>query len=185
MTTVFLIHSAYGGPDENWLPWLKAELEHRGCRVIAPKFPTPEGQSLTNWLKILAPYKEEISRDTIFVGHSIAPAFILAILENLKAPVKASFFVAGFTSLLGNPDFDTINSTFVSRPFDWQKIRRNCQRFFIYCSDNDPYVPARLGEALAENLGTSAVMIKGAGHFNAKAGYTKFPKLLEDLTALL
>ncbi len=179
MKTAFIIHGAYGSPEENWFPWLKEELEKEEYKVIIPKFPTPEDQSLDNWLKIFDKYKKEIDSNTIFIGHSLGPAFILAILENINIKIKSCFFVSGFISLLGNPQFDNLNNTFVNKEFNWDKIKTNCKSFYIFHSDNDPYVPIEKAEELATKLGVKTNIIQGAGHFNEKAGYIKFEELLK------
>lgn len=51
----FIFHGAGGHPEENWFPWLKRELEAKGLEVFVPKFPTPEGEGLEAWLKVLEP----------------------------------------------------------------------------------------------------------------------------------
>jgi uncharacterized protein len=178
---IIIIHGAYGNPEENWFPWLKKELEKRGHKVFVPEFPTPEGQYLGNWLEILHEYLQHIGPDTIFVGHSLGPAFIVTVLERLKRPVKAAFFVAGFIDVLDNKEFDKINKTFVKKQFNWDKIRANSKEFFVYASENDPYVPVRKTKELATKLGTKLIRVKKAGHFNAAAGYTKFERLLDDI----
>ena len=38
---------------------------------------------------------------------------------------------------------------------------------------------------LANKLGTDVNLVKGAGHFNEKAGYTKFPLILKDIKKLI
>ena len=152
MSQVFIIHGAYGSPQENWVPWLKTELEKLGYTVIVPKFPTPEGQTLRNWNQVFESYINQITKNTIFVGHSLGPAFILNILEQIDTKVKACFFVSGFVDLLDNPQFDTINRTFVDKQFSWDKIKKNCSKFFIYHSDNDPYVPMEKANHLASFL---------------------------------
>ena len=181
MTNVFIIHGAYGHPNENWFPWLKSELEKLGCRVFIPKFPTPENQSLKNWLKVFENYKQYLNENSIVVGHSLGPVFLLNILEKLDKPIKAAFFVSGFVGLLGNPNFDNINKTFVDKNFDWQKIKQNCKKFYIFHSDNDPYVPLEKAKELAKNLDVDIILVKNAGHFNEKAGYTKFELLLKKI----
>src|SRR3989338_4142675 len=42
MSNVFIFHGTGGYPEENWFPWLKKELEELECKVIIPKFPSPE-----------------------------------------------------------------------------------------------------------------------------------------------
>jgi predicted alpha/beta hydrolase family esterase len=181
MADVFLIHGSYGSPDGNWFPWLKSELGKSGCSVHVPTFPTPARQSLENWLHVFKKYEGFVNRDTVFVGHSLGPAFILAVLEGLQRPVKAAFFVAGFVSKLDNPDFDVINRTFVDRDFDWAGIKRNCRKFYLYASDNDPYVPLGKSGELADKLGHGLKIVKNAGHFNEEAGYLQFGMLLRDI----
>lgn len=183
MTKIFLIHGSYGNSQENWFPWLKAELEKLRHTVIVPKFPTPENQSLESWNKIFEKHLHLIDENTIFVGHSLGPAFILSLLEkfSLAKSIKACFFVSGFIELLDNPTFDNVNKTFVNQEFNWAQIKRNCKKFQVYHSDNDPYVPLSCGDKLAKLLGVKLIVIPNAGHFNAKAGYTKFERLLEEI----
>ncbi len=181
MTNIFIIHGAYGNPKENWFPWLKSELEKIGCKVFAPKFPTPENQSLENWLKIFAEYKPHLNKKSIVVGHSLGPGFLLNILEKSNAPIKAAFFVSGFTGSLDNPSFDKINKSFFDNGFDWQKIKCNCPNFFVFHSDNDPYAPLKKSKELAKNLNAKLIIIKNAGHFNEESGYTKFELLFNEI----
>ncbi|MBI5072855.1 serine hydrolase family protein [Candidatus Woesearchaeota archaeon] len=185
MATIFLIHGSYGNPIENWFPWLKKELEQNGHTVFAPPFPTPENQSLEQWFATFEPYEKFIDPQTIFVGHSLGAAFILSYLEHMEKPIRACFFVAGFCSALGNPQFDILNKTFVEKPFLWKDIRKYGRNFFVFHSDNDPYVPLQKGKELASHLGTEVMLVKGAGHFNKESNYTKFPLLLEKILETL
>jgi len=185
MTKVIIIHGAYGSPEENWFPWLKVELEKLNCNVFLPKFPTPNNQSLETWLKLFEEYKQYVDEDTIFIGHSLGPAFILNILENLNKQIKAAFFVSGWIGLLDNPYFDNINKTIVDKEFNWQKIQQNCKKFFVFHSDNDPYVPLEKSKELAEQLNTEIILVNNAGHFNSESGYFKFELLLETIKKIV
>jgi len=179
-----IVHGAYGSPQENWFPWLKGELEKSGFEVAVPEFPTPKGQSLGNWMKVLGEYEGWFGEDLVLVGHSIGPALILRKLEMMEKPVKAAFLVAGFARQIGDERFDKINATFFGKEFDWKKIRENCGHFEVFHSDNDPYVPQKFGQELAEKLGVSLFLVKDAGHFNRAAGYLGFPLLLERIRGL-
>lgn len=179
MVNVFIIHGAYGNPDENWFPWLKSKLEELACKVIMPKFPTPDNQTLDSWMSVFSDYEQFIDEDSIMVGHSLGPAFILSVIEKLDKPIGSAFLVSGFLGLLNNEEFDSINKTFVEREFNWEKIRGNCRKFFVLNSDNDPYVPLERGKQLADNLGSELIVVKNAGHINAGSGYKEFDLLLD------
>ncbi len=188
MAKIFIIHGSYGSPSENWFPWLKNKLESKGHQVFIPELPTPENQNLENWMKVFEDsYLKEVNEESIFVGHSIGPAFILSLLEKLSISksIKACFFVSGFIGLLNNSEFDEINNTFTTKEFNWKKIKNNCKKFFVYHSDNDPYVPIEKSYELAEKLNTKPIIVKGAGHFNSSSGYEEFDILFNDLIKVL
>lgn len=188
MVNIFIFHGAGGSPQENWFPWLKMELEKFSAsqsvqkyQVFIPQFPTPERQTLENWLKVMDDYRSYLNEDAILIGHSLGGLFMLSFLEKFK--IRMAIFVASFGGLPGNK-FDDGMRTFASpvrQNFDWQKIRQNCEQFLVFHSDNDPYVKLETVKNLAKNLGVDVTIVKGAGHFNGSAGYTEFPLLLEEL----
>jgi len=182
MANILIIHGAYGNPNENWFPWLKTELEKLGHKIFVPEFPTPKNQSLKNWMNVFKDYEAYLDENSIVVGHSLGPSFLLSILEKLDKPVKSAFFVSGFINFLNNPNFDTMNKSFIDKNFNWQKIKQNCNKFYIIHSDNDPYVPLNQSKQLATNLDTEVLIIKNGGHFNTDAGYTKFDFILDKIT---
>ena len=182
MVTVCLIHGSFGNPYENQFPWLKEKLELLGHRVIVPTFPTPKNQSLKNWREVFTKYASQVDENTLFVGHSLGPAFILDYLENNKA--KVAFFIAPFVRSLGNETFDSVNKTFY-KEFNWQKIRKHCPTFILFHADNDPYVPISKAQEVANHLNVSLNIVKGAGHFNKVARYISFDYLLEKMQEYL
>lgn len=182
--TIVILHGTYGNPNVNWFPWLKNELNLLNQNVIVPKFPTPENQTIKKWIEILDKNIEKYDDSLILVGHSSAPLVICAKLQQLNKPIKASFFVAPFLGNIGNEVYDKANNDFVRYPFNWEKIR-TMSEFFIYRSDNDPYVPEKIGKIIAENLKIKETIIPNGKHLNAESGFDKFPKLLEDIKKIL
>ncbi len=180
ITKAIIIHGTGGSPQGNWFPWLKSELERMYISVIAPQFPTGEKQSLASWMSEFGRWSASVDSNTIMIGHSIGPAFILNFLERNDCSVAGAFLVAPFVGKLGNK-FDSLNKTFAERDFDWTKIRQHCGRFFIYSSDDDPYVPLEKGEFLSAKLNAKFKVVHGGGHLNADFGYTEFPLLLNDI----
>lgn len=182
-SNVFIFHGTAGNPQENWFPWLKGKLEEKGHKVLVPQFPTPKGQSLGAWFKVLEDYKEYINGDTIFIGHSLGGMFLLRLLEKIPK-AKAVFFVGtpiGIQPILNY----TKDYSFGGFDFKWNEIRNKAETFVIFHSDNDPYVDLANGKQLAKELGVEFTFIPNAGHFNTKAGYTKFGELLEKLEGIL
>ncbi len=181
---IFIFHGTAGSPEGNWFPWLKEKLNEKDCNVIVPRFPTPEGQSLESWMEILNQYKELINKDTIFVGHSLGGMFLLKVLEQLKDPVHAAFFVSAPVGVRPIKYYDS-DYAFTHFQFNWPSIINKSKNFTVYHSDNDPYVSLGNGEGLAKELGVSLTFIPNAGHINAESGWTKFEKLLEDIEKIL
>jgi hypothetical protein len=180
-TNVIICHGAYGHPEENWYMWLGRELEKSGCKVFIPKFPTPNGQSLDNWLKVLKKLDKHIGPDTILVGHSVSCAFVLKKIEQLRNPIKAAFLISSFIGGVGDEKFDVINRSFFESGFDWNEIKKNCTHFEVWHGNDDPYLSVARGQEIACKLEVNLKVIKGAGHFNEKAGYKQFPLLLKAI----
>lgn len=168
-------------PDESFYKWLRQNLEKKWHKVYQPFFPTPIGQTLENWLHEFEPYWKFVNGETVFIGKSIGPAFILRLLERTNIRVKAAFLIAGFCSDIGLDEFKPLTDSFIKAPFNWQKIRKNCGGFFAYSSDNDRFVPLKNGRELAKKLGIRITLVKGVDHFWMK----KFPKLLKDIEGVI
>ena len=181
MSNIFLIHGSHGHPKNNWFPWLKAELKKLGHTVFIPHFPTPKNQTLDHWLKVFKKYEKHIDKNTIFIGHSLGAPFILNLFEKIKKPVKSTFLVAGFTGLLKSKKFDPLIKTFSDRKFNWQKLKQKSQKFHVFHSNNDPYVPLAKGRQLAKNLKAKLTLIKNAGHFNSESKWLQFKQLLRKI----
>jgi predicted alpha/beta hydrolase family esterase len=185
MKKVAIIHGTKGSSKGNWFPWLAAELTTLGAEVIVPQMPTPEGQSLQNWLLSFQEQVGLLDATTTVVGHSLGAVFLLRLLERLQSPIRGSVFVAAFTGRIGIAEYDALNSSFTSDPYNWRSIRANAGHTLCLSGDNDPYVPLAQGLEISRNLGITPLVIEGGGHLNAESGYATFPLLLEALRQIL
>ena len=178
----FVIHGSYGHPEENWLPWLKKELEKNGAKVAIPQFPTPNGQSFEEWLPVAeAALMGGDPGNTVLIGHSIGAIFAMRLAELAARPYKAVSAVSPFARDLGLDAFDPMNGSFYRHAFDWPRIRKNAGKILCLAGDDDPYVPLAYAQEVADNCGVELTVVKKGGHLNAKAGYLSFPLLLEQL----
>lgn len=180
MKSALIVHGSMGNPDKHWYPWLKEKLEERELEVFLPQFPIGEGQqTLENWMETIEPMRDKLG-NSILIGHSLGVPFIINVLNQIDNKVRAAFLVAGFVGHLeveGKPNLDD----FAVRDFDWNKIKNNCERFYVIHSDNDQYIPLERAEELAQNLETEAILVKGAAHFQTQSGYETFSLLLEKI----
>lgn len=191
-----LFHGSFGNPEENWLPWLKRELESMGQEVVVPQFPVDDWEELTklgesyisskqtldNWLNAFEPIAKSFkeSDKLCFVGHSIACVFILHIVLKWKIKLNCAIFAAPFyEDLKGKWQFYCVNKTFYKDDFDFLKLKKLIPTSFVLYGDNDPYVEEKFPLEFALKLGSEVQVIKNGGHLNAGVGFLEFPQVLE------
>ena len=186
MKNAFIFHGTEGYPEENWFPWLKQELEKRDYEVYVPHFPSPPKipAKIDEWFDVLKNYEQYINKDTIIIGHSLGGIFTLRLLEKVQQPVKAAIFIGTPIGVRPILNYDRDNS-FSGFSFNWDNISKKANHFEVFQSDSDPYVSLGNGKQLAKKLNVPLNFVPNAGHFNAKAGYTKFNLLLEKLEPIL
>ena len=186
MNNVFIFHGTEGYPEENWFPWLKQELEPKGCSVFVPQFPSPPivPAKISEWFDVLKNYEQNIDENTILIGHSLGGIFTLRILEKLEHPIKAAIFVGTPIGVQPIKNYDRDNG-FSGFSFDWESIKEKAADFVVFQSDNDPYVGLENGRELSKNLGVELSFVPNAGHFNKRAGYLKFDKLRDKVLEIL
>jgi uncharacterized protein len=177
MPTAFIIHGLGGDPDENWFPWLRAELVGRGWTVNVPQMPGASAPILSEWMQHFAEYQSQLTQQSVLVGHSLGGTFILRFLEQYLGVVDTVIIVASPVQPMGNA-LDSHVSTFFVDAFQWEQIRSKAKRFILMYSDNDPYVSPEQATMLADGLQATIHLFPGAGHFNQSSGHTQLPELL-------
>ena len=186
MKNILIFHGTEGYPEENWFPWLKQKLEKEGYKVIVPQFPSLQivQAKISEWFDVLKDYEQYINEDTILISHSLGGIFTLRLLEKLEHSVKAGIFVGTPVGVRPILNYDR-DSSFSGFDFDWNNIINKAKHFLVFQSDDDPYVCLGNGEHLAKQLNAELNFVPNAGHFNKRAGYTKFDLLLEKLKPIL
>jgi len=181
-----IMHGSYGSPEENWFRWLEAKLKAEGHRVILEQFPSDDWdqvsalgadrvgeyrpkQSLESWevffVKNILPKIKKTKAS--FVGHSIAPIFMLHMLNKYDFKFEQAIFVAPFFNIPDKPDiwqFYPVNKTFYSYDFNFDKIKKQIGSSVVVHGDNDPYVPATQPPLFAKKLASTIKVIPGGRH---------------------
>lgn len=185
MEKAMIFHGTGAGKYDHWFPEIKEKLEEKEVEVCRPEFPTPEDQTLENWLEVLDHQEMKIDENTVLIGHSTGAVFILDILDERDLDIEAAFLISGFTGKLHDKRFDPLNETFAERDFDFEEIRNSAGKIFVFHSESDPYVPLEKAAELAPKLDADLQLVADAGHFNTESGYTDFPELWKRLEKLL
>ena len=185
MKNALILHGAANDHTGNWFPWLKKELENKGYKVWSPDLPNSDVPNLRGWLNVIFSNKDwSFDRESVIIGHSAGATFILRILEKLpdKIKIRKAILVAGPANIGTIPDYFPYKKEMVTTPFNWNKIRNSCEKFYFIHSDNDKYqCGEESGNIFLKNLGGELIIKNGQGHFNLEVSpnYNKFPILLE------
>ena len=150
-----------------------------GWQAAVPALSTPEYQSLENWKRALAEQVPAYAEADLLIGHSLGGTFILRLLESDLIKRKQVILVSTLIDEINNEEYDSLNKSFIDTSFQWNKIKENCGKVFVFHGDDDPYVPMSQAETISKELDAPLQIIKGGGHINADSGYTEFPEILD------
>lgn len=183
---VIIVHGWSGSPNDDWLPWVKQELEKKGFEVIVPAMPDPDYPKIETWVSHLAQIVGKSDENTILIGHSIGCQTILRYLQTLPEDQKVGqvILVAGWFNLtpqsFESPEDEEIAKPWVIDTIDFNKIRNKAKSFLAILSDNDPYVPLEQSKKIFEQkLGARIIIEHNMGHFSQDNGITSLPIILE------
>lgn len=177
MKRVILIHGNGGGTgQDNWFPWLKAELQKLGVECLNPDFPDAQLARAKIWLPYL---KDELKADanTILVGHSSGAIAAMRYAES--NPVYGSVLVGAYYTDLGYDDEK--QSGYFDNPWQWGQIKTNQQFIIQFASTDDPYISVEESHYLRDKLSPEYHEFTDQGHFGEDGSKLEFPELLAAL----
>lgn len=171
---VILIHGNGGGTsNDNWIPYLKKELEKVGVTAIAEEFPDNRLAREVYWLPFI---KDHLKADehTIIVGHSSGAVAAMRFAENSK--LLGSILIGACYTDLGLESEKV--SGYYDRPWDWNAIKRNQKWIVLFASSDDPWIPIEEPRHIHENLQTEYYEYHDQGHFGGDYFKGEFPEVL-------
>ena len=190
-----IMHGSYGSPEENWFRWLEKQYLDHGDSVILHQFPVDSwdkvtsigsekidsfspNESLQSWERyFVANVLPKIQHtQTTFIGHSIAPIFLLHMLSKYDFNLEKAIFVSPFFNIPNRPEiwqFYPVNKTFYSYDFDFELLKKKIGKSYVVYGDNDPYVPASEPPLFAEKLDAEIHVVKNGKHCGSN--FTEFP----------
>lgn len=184
MKHAVILHGTDATPDDNWFPWLKAELAQRDYEVWAPQLPGAHAPNAKNYTEFLLSSGWNF-QDNLLVGHSSGAVEILHLLQSLpeNVSVRTAVSVGAFSEALAEkPEWAQLKGLF-EEPFDFAKIKTKARDFLFVHGSDDPWCDPREAQTLAQKLGGEYVEIPGGQHFSTSLdpNLVSFPKLLQLL----
>ncbi|XP_003476547.1 serine hydrolase RBBP9 [Cavia porcellus] len=169
-----------GGGDvatHGWYGWAKRALEQiPGFQCLAKNMPDPITARESIWLPFM---ETELQCDekTIIIGHSSGAIAAMRYAETHC--VYAIVLVSAYTSDLG--DENERASGYFSRPWQWEKIKANCTHIVQFGSTDDPFLPWKEQQEVADKLGAKLYKFTDRGHFQN----TEFHELISVVKSML
>jgi len=166
--------------QDNWFPYLEAELKREGVEVVAATFPDPELARSSYWLPFL---QDEIGVDdqTVLVGHSSGALAAMRLAE--MQPILGSALVGAYHTDLGMESEK--QSGYLDEPWDWEKIRKNQQWTLLFAAQDDPWISVEEPRHIHRNLGCEYHEFINGGHFGGDYYKETFPELAMALLSRL
>ncbi len=180
-----IIHGFEGSAHNDWMPWMKKQLEKSGIEVRIPTISTNMHPTLQSWMKELLPLVSDFTENDIVIGHSLGSCAALHLLAQANIRIRHLFLVASaigsieernwgkFKEDYPESDISALRA-FWSAPLDLSQAGSHAKKVTIILSDDDPVIP----RSTHENLPTDweFKLWSGFEHFND----TKIPKLRDE-----
>jgi predicted alpha/beta hydrolase family esterase len=187
MKRIFLIHRWSGGPNDDWRPWLKTELEKLGYQVFVPEMPDTDTPVIEKWVSKLSEVVGTPDKDTYFVGHSIGCQAILRYLETINTPVGGAVLVAGWFNLenLEDDEVKEIAKPWIETPINLEKVKSVLPKATLIISENDPYGCLEENKAKFAEIMAKGIVMPNVGHFTEDDGLTELPVVLSEVGEMM
>ncbi len=122
--------------------------------------PNTKHSKKEQWVSIIEDFDPD--DNSVLAGHSLGGTAILKYLEKIDEKIKRCVLIATPIRKFGSKP----TNNFFEQDFDWQKIKQNCEEFFILNQTKNPWVPLKHGEDLANYVNGKLIEIEGDDHFD-------------------
>lgn len=162
--------------DKHWIPWTKKYLMEKGIETITPLMPEP-------WVPNYEKYKNEfekneISENSILIGHSCGCAFLVRWLGDTKQKINKLILVAPWKIPFRE---DKLDETFYNYDID-ESIKSRIDQIIMFTSNDEDSDGKKSLSIFHDALGGKIIDLKNHGHYTFGDMKTdEFPELLNEL----
>jgi len=186
--TILALHWWWGNPEENWLPWLKKEVEFKTEDLFIPNLPNTQNPVIEEQLDYINIYSSDFSESGNIIGHSLGCQLALKFVEEnnisnstiiLVAPTYPNLALE-LTEILWD-SYETLKK-YYDTTNDFEKINKLNNEFIVFLSDNDPYINMENAKKYYSNLeNIKFIEFSKKGHFNESAWVLELEEILDYL----
>lgn len=148
-----LLHAHKGSSRNEYIPWLKKELESRGAQSVTtldlPGGANPDMETQLAFLEDTYTFTER----TVVVTHSLSGPLMLKMLPRLKKKIYKVVFVAPPLKPVFIDKERPELEQYTDWEFDFDAASKNVQRVVVVADTYDPVVPKAQTETIARSLG--------------------------------
>lgn len=189
MKKVYILHRWSGGPEHDWYPWLKHQLESRGFEVFVPEMPNTDYPVIEERVSFLQNLIPQVDENTYFICHSIGCQTFMRYIETLPSESKigGAIFVAGWIRLDNLEDEETtaIAMPWMNVPINFEKVKTISPDIKVLFSSNEPYgLIEENKKVFEEKLGAQVTILENKGHFTEGDGCIELPEVLTEFEKL-
>lgn len=184
---VYIVHDYRSNSNDHWYPWLSREVKALGHQTKRVMLSNPLQPHLKEWQQNLAVQIPQLDQDTIVIAHGLSGLSVLAFIEqhyvktnNTTGPV---ILVSGFDSPM--VALSELNQIIRAVKLSYTQLQYAADRYVMFMSNNDPFVPATHSLRLAHSINAHIVEQKDAAHFRKADGFSEFPELLSTIKRYL
>jgi|TARA_B100001971_G_C18249162_1_gene576765 predicted alpha/beta hydrolase family esterase len=159
---VLIIHGWESNSREHWFSEEKERLEKLGYEVVVPDMPNTLHPQKEEWVEVIKDFHPD--KESILIGHSLGGSAILRYLEEVTEKVGKCILIASPIRKLGS-GYEEIEN-FLEPDFDWEIIKKSCEKFVVLNQTEDPAVPLQHGRDLAKYLNAKLEIVKDNDHFD-------------------
>jgi hypothetical protein len=162
---ILMVHGWKSSSMEHFFPEEKTRLEKLGYDVLIPDMPSAFHPIKDEWIKVIRDFDPD--ENSILIGHSLGGTAIIKFLEVANKTISKCILLATPIKEIKDVECDsTPILNFFEPEIDWQKVRKNCNKFIIINQDQDPYGPVEHGRDLARLTGGELRVVEGNNHFD-------------------
>ena len=145
-----IVHGYKGMVDQNFIPWLKKELEGRGYKVQAPQLPNTDDPKESEQVDHVLD-NCTFDDNTVLIGHSLGGAVAMKAVEKLDTKIKGLFLVAPAVE----PRFSSKERAFWKNfdfTYDYKEIVKKAEDIIILSDNSEAEYREEYLEYLTQKL---------------------------------